>query len=267
MAEEFKGQVFYEISGSGSGWSEVWYNVADSARNMLDKLDALSSNRVPLLGNNCTITFLRASNLTGVRQLGLRSVNYTNGLDLGPADMPWTAAKLRLEAGDRVRSIKAIRGLPDAAFTSLQSDRPQASVYPPITDAWFTWVQGIIDGGWSLRRQRRVDEIAPVMATDIICDPASGNLKVTAPGHIFGAGNSVTLWKWKSVPQLAGRFRIHTVVGDTFLLAGTNLGTIGFLTGFVRDASYVLEDISRGSDTGTTKRNVGRPFGLSAGRA
>jgi hypothetical protein len=267
------------------GWSETFFKVADDLQAVLEDAVRMAVNRIRLCGTNVELDYVRVSdddirrdslvaqpNLTAQLKKSVRDV-----LDVGgegakpkeqkinvaapdPADQPYSAILLRMEAGPLYRRPMYLRGCPDSIIVN-----PPGPVQPKEWgDMFRRWVEFLKGNAWGFKVLNR-DVGNP--AKPITASPGVAPFQLTVAAHGLVQGQRVTVEDIKgegAVPH--GAFTIDVVDPNTIRLRGTTGAFTYDRGGTVRLRVYKVATISSIIIRGETTRRTGRPFDSPRGR-
>jgi len=254
-----------------NGWSESWYHQDEGPRDAEGFLRNLCQDRRALLGTGAFIIAYRISNVTNDRDALL--VPYDGfalnpGAAAGVADSSWQAFLIRTEASSAHRKSWFTRGQPDAWIERAADGRI------PVPGDLQTGITAmklrLMTSLWRIQAWRNESDPDTVERPIIKVNDDAGKVQLDVPGHNFSVGSIVHVRKSRWSATIGGINGNHLVIKvDNALvtlqlpiLVGSYLGG-----GLARLREYTYPIVSEMEAMRAGKRDTGRPFFLTRGRA
>lgn len=256
------------LTSQPGGWSESFYLEASTPQIASKAAEDLAPLRSAALGEGMALIAWRVSD---VALRGDALVTYGSDaalpvIDGHPADSPWQGFLYRLTSGNVYRSMHIFRGVPD---DSTNADEKEHLAEKKILDKF---VAGLIAKNWRMRSHLRGAEVPPLKIIAGTADTVTHRVTFTSQGaHGLTEGDTVRISGVKNAgPDMAGVYQVLT----TATASAFGIAKEGDLTDFLYLSGGTAQKVAIGYpilDGGfyvrVTHKKVGRPFGLTRGRA
>jgi len=251
---------------NGAGWSESYYLLAGSRRDVVQQAADLLDFRLAMLisSTGVEIAYQRIAEVTPPFRVKLTRLHVVGfwffpQVEVGPWD-GWNVRYASFAGGFRP---SVIRGAP----------RPPAVVIDPKAEArgwlesWEQWLAALIRAGGAIQvadRQQRY----PVTALTV---DAAHNYQIlaTVPDHGWPVGTTqlASFAGLRSRPTITWQHLVDVVSANQLSIRGTNFGRISYPGGgWMTKVSYRYHPISGGQIIKYGLRKVHRPFAWEAGQ-
>ena len=258
-------RVTYFFTMGQWGWSESVDNSGNDQFVVTQPARILRDARAKMLPPSCKMNYIRISKIDNVRDSVLinETPSGTSSAFVPSADPAFTAALVRLFASPT--SKRAIYMRPCGLGEGIDGDR--------VVDdsAWLngfrTWASALADSasGWVVRS--KVTDPGGLTVTSVINQ--LGGLEITVPGNTVSVGDTVTLRKFQSTPNINGLWTVKTVAASIITMSkhpNPSVDVIVDAWGLMSPTVISFNPIISASVIRVTSRKTGRPFASPVGR-
>lgn len=268
----WKCNLFFSDPTFQSGWSETYYNTADSAATVQARLDSLAGGRQQLLAGNVNLDAARYSD-DGVFRDGfvfLPTITFSSFAQ-ATADYDFVAAECRIYATLSVWRALYLRGVPDVLFN------PPDDAAKAIAAQWkqqlTTYLASLTNpiNGWAIKTYDKAAAQHMIAALTEFPNEMLGIDTVDAHGFNVGdyahhtkirtpsprIGTSIVRPPPTGAVNNPNRYYVNGFLPRLFSYTGT---------GIVQKQAPLYPQITQANYVRTRHRDTGRPFAASRGR-
>lgn len=261
MAGPFR--ITFMFTHPKGGWSETFYaNVATYAGARGLAL-ILAQDRGGLLAPPSQMTIIRISDTSTLRAAALVKPSYTPYLAGSDSDVPWNNALYGLYGTPQtVNRRLSLRGIPDALFDDTVALAKWSKI---ADDTFFKTLEDPLNT-FSIRVLTQPAPLAGTV-TSFSQDPVDSNKVLVEQNNGLVAGDYVIIYGLPKLCPPLRRSRVLTADAQGFSIAGSLPANFKYNGGATwRKLTFSMNQITGHEFERISKRNVGRPFGLSRGR-
>ncbi len=267
----YKITTFFEQGKQG--WSESWYIESTAQAVANGRAQTLSAKRQNMLAEGVNIIGIKVSDVDvfgDSRALQGLDADAPDNANEQKQDVIGVGAQYLCEAGNQYRSVRVFRGMPDsyAVWDDSKERMWLTAKAQKLFEGFFKEIKTL---DLRLKAKLAPPQVATVKVQDLSLN-AQGNYQITtAAPHTLLTGEDVH-FRGKTVgsyPKLRGEHTIFRIDDTSFEVRVEDVNAIpkylGGVTytkveyGYVEYDDFVLKGVS--------KRDTGRPFGLSRGRS
>lgn len=268
---DYKVTLFF--TEGAQGWSESYYQTANSPELVRPLALALVKARGGMLAGQVGIPYVRISDETikGDSRV-VTNPAFVPLTQFGAGeqipDFAWTGLVVRMEATDLYRRSMTLRGVPDIGPQGPATAGPM----PANLLAAFNVFRDILkNDSWQMRNKNRGLGFENKRVIFVKPDNALKRASFSVNAHGYQVGDKVNVTNLAQYPTLRGvRLIVAVVDANEFVIEYIN-DVQPLLEPYrgdamVRKVGYVYPDIAETTFIRFGKRDTGRPFGQSRGR-
>lgn len=257
-----------ENENQGQGWSETYYNVANSLSLCRAAFNGLINARKAMMAAPATPTQSIISDITVPRVTYPQPESLEFDTYVSDSDTPWQAWRSKFQdVASGARTNIYHRGIPDGVFDKKNPTNPDVVQF---NNAYGTFAATIVSGGWVIRSKTTRTTGNQVAITSVSAAVQTGQSWIgvadTAPAAL---GGLITVYNVRGLPRAIGLVRVleKDDMGKRLKIAYTvppsyNYASLGY---YVPLGAAVIGPITSVSGAGVTLRKAGRVFGAHRG--
>lgn len=270
--------TYFFKDGKSAGWTENFYAQGDSSEavHSLFVRDALVNARLGFLAEQYFLGEVRTSNTDAARDSLVTAYSGNSGKGkfktqqdwaLDPAEEPYDALLVRIEAGSTHRRQLYVRGLPTDVVAQNREYVPQ----PEFAANFKKWADIVKANGtpFRLRSLTFGDDVVP-FATTVSATGDSFSVSFGLnPVPTWAKGDIIRVRRAVGVSNLNGMWKVDAVLSPVVYFKPHQRLIRGAIVGnpFLQKATEVFTAVTDVIPERGTSRKTGRPFDVLRGRA
>jgi hypothetical protein len=267
---DYKVSLFFTMGRQG--WSEHYYQTGNDPVSVRALALNLVKARGGMLTASTRIPYVRVSDeaIAGDARV---TTNPAFSPIVGAVpiigDLAWTGMLVRMEATDIYRRSMILRGIPDNVADASNPDGPLVG---DLLERFNVYRDRLKNDTWQMRATNRGVGFERKRVISVSFSNVTHALTLTVNAHGYAQGDQIRLSNFRLNPKLNRVFFVDVVTAvNSFAVIVPELQDWDPLkysgTAFVRKHGVLYPDIAETSFVRFSKRDTGRPFGLTRGRA